>query len=119
MEVMALADTGALMLRIPEHVGVQLQLEQESLREVTVADGRVMQVPGVGPVRVADQGRSCFLGHWCWGIRCGLVSCPDKTPALKAANASRSDGQTLKYHPQKNLGAWRMMFLCPIILAFK
>jgi len=62
VEVVALADTGALMLRIPEHVGVQLQLEQESLREVTVADGRVMQVPGVGPVRVADQGRSCFLG---------------------------------------------------------
>jgi hypothetical protein len=33
-------------------VVVQLQLEQDSLREVTVADGRVMQVPYVGPVRV-------------------------------------------------------------------
>ncbi len=62
-----MADTGALMLRIPEHVGVQLQLEQESLREVTVADGRVMQVPGVGPVRVADQGRSCVVGAWVVG----------------------------------------------------
>jgi hypothetical protein len=50
LEVNALADTGALMLCIPEHVVVQLQLEQESLREVTVADGRVMQVPYVGPV---------------------------------------------------------------------
>ncbi|MFN7898260.1 MAG: hypothetical protein ACK5N0_01150 [Synechococcaceae cyanobacterium] len=45
LEVNGLADTGALMLCIPEHVVVQLQLEQESLREVTVADGRVMQVP--------------------------------------------------------------------------
>ena len=62
LEVIALADTGALMLCIPEHVVVQLQLEQESLREVTVADGRVMQVPYVGPVRVAYQGRSCFVG---------------------------------------------------------
>jgi clan AA aspartic protease len=62
LEVNALADTGALMLCIPEHVVEQLQLEQESLREVTVADGRVMQVPYVGPVRVAYQGRSCFVG---------------------------------------------------------
>jgi len=61
LQVTALADTGALMLCIPEHVVVQLQLEQESLREVTVADGRVMQVSYVGPVRVAFEGRSCFV----------------------------------------------------------
>ena len=35
----ALADTGALMLCIPEHIANQLQLETESLREVSVADG--------------------------------------------------------------------------------
>ena len=62
VEVSALADTGALMLCIPEHLVLQLQLEQESIREVTVADGRVMRVPYVGPVRVAYQGRSCFVG---------------------------------------------------------
>jgi clan AA aspartic protease len=62
LEVTALADTGALMLRIPEHVVVQLQLDHESMREVTVADGRVIQVPYVGPVRVAYEGRSCFVG---------------------------------------------------------
>jgi len=111
MEVMALADTGALMLRIPEHVGVQLQLEQESLREVTVADGRVMQVPGVGPVRVADQGRSCFLGALVLGDSVWLGVVPRQNPhARKAANASRSDGQALKCHPQKNLEAGRMIF---------
>ena len=55
MEVNALVDRGALMLCIPEHVVVQLKLEQESLREVTVADGRVMQVPYVGPVKVVYQ----------------------------------------------------------------
>jgi len=62
VEVSALADTGALMLCIPEHLVLQLQLEQESIREVTVADGRVIRVPYVGPVRVAYQGRSCFVG---------------------------------------------------------
>jgi len=36
----ALADTGSLMLCIPEHVALQLKLETESEREVSVADGR-------------------------------------------------------------------------------
>lgn len=58
----ALVETGALMLCIPQHVAVQLQLEEESQREVTVADGRVAQVPYVGPLRVAAAGRFCYVG---------------------------------------------------------
>lgn len=58
----ALADTGALMLCIPEHVAIQLGLETESEREVTLADGRSQKVPYVGPIRVAFDGRSCFVG---------------------------------------------------------
>lgn len=38
--VTALADTGALMLCIREHIAVQLNLEVKSTREVQVADGR-------------------------------------------------------------------------------
>ena len=34
LKVKALADTGALMLCIPEHVALQLNLETESMREV-------------------------------------------------------------------------------------
>ena len=45
----ALAESGALMLCIPEHLALQLKLQQESEREVTVADGRSMRVPYVGP----------------------------------------------------------------------
>ena len=45
----ALADTGALMLCIPEHIALQLELEMDSKREVTVADGRSMNVPYAGP----------------------------------------------------------------------
>jgi len=63
MEVLVLADTGALMLCIPEHVVAQLQLEQETLREVTVA----------------DQGRSCFVGALVLGdsVWLGAVSSTD------------------------------------------
>ena len=58
----ALADTGALMRCIPEHLALQLRLEQQSEREVTVADGRSMTVPYVGPVKVAFGDRLCFVG---------------------------------------------------------
>lgn len=62
VETTALADSGALMLCIPEHLALQLKLEQESEREITVADGRSMRVPYVGPVKVAFGNRSCFVG---------------------------------------------------------
>ena len=62
VETTALADSGALMLCIPEHLALQLKLEQESERAITVADGRSMRVPYVGPVKVAFGNRSCFVG---------------------------------------------------------
>jgi len=58
----ALANTGALMLCIPEHIALQLKLETESIREVSVADGRKMNVPYVGPIRVTFRNRFCFVG---------------------------------------------------------
>jgi clan AA aspartic protease len=62
VHVNALADTGALMLCIPEHIALQLQLETESTREVSVADGWNISVPYVGPVRVHFGKRMCFVG---------------------------------------------------------
>ena len=62
LAVKALVDTGALMLCIPEHVAVQLDLQTESLREVTVADGRSMKIPYVGPIKVMFEDRLCFVG---------------------------------------------------------
>ncbi len=62
VQASALADTGALILCIPESLARDLQLRQESEREVTVADGRSLRVPYVGPVKVACQGRICFVG---------------------------------------------------------
>lgn len=59
----ALADTRALMLCIPEHVAVQLDLEAESMREVSLADGgRSASIPSVGPLEVAFEKRFCYVG---------------------------------------------------------
>ncbi len=62
VRVRALVDTGALLLCIPEHIAVQLSLETESTREVSVADGRKLRVPYVGPLKVTFGQRFCFAG---------------------------------------------------------
>ena len=62
VKVKALADTGALTLRIPEHIAVQLALECETMREVSVADGRRAKVPYVGPITVSFGNRFCYAG---------------------------------------------------------
>ena len=62
LSVEAPVDTGALMLCIPEHVALQLDLETESMREVSVADGRNTTVPYVGPIRVAFERRFRYVG---------------------------------------------------------
>jgi clan AA aspartic protease len=62
VEVEALADTGAVFLCIPEHVATQLQLQETSKKEVTVADGRRQLLPYVGPIHVRFQNRECYVG---------------------------------------------------------
>lgn len=62
LKVRALVDTGALMLCIPQHVALQLRLERESEREVTVADGRRLKAPYVGPIKVRFEDRFCYVG---------------------------------------------------------
>jgi clan AA aspartic protease len=60
--VRALADTGALHLCIPEHIAIQLELEELYKREVTTADGGKHLCAYVGPVEVKFQNRGCFTG---------------------------------------------------------
>lgn len=76
VRVRALSDAGALMLCIPEHVALQLGLDTESEREVTVAAGRKRKVPYVGPVRVSFDGRMCFVGALVVGDEVLLGSVP-------------------------------------------
>jgi clan AA aspartic protease len=77
--VRALADTGALMLCLPQPVVTQLGLEIDSMREVIVANGHKQMVPYVGPVRIAFQNRSCFVGAFVLGdeVLLGVVPMED------------------------------------------
>ena len=76
VKVRALADTGALLLCLPQSVASQLGLEAESEREVTVANGMKQLVPYVGPIRVTFQGRICFVGAFVIGDEVLLGAVP-------------------------------------------
>ena len=62
IEVEALADTGALFLRIPEHIANQLQLKETSRKEITTADGKRQLCPYVGPIHIRFGNRECYVG---------------------------------------------------------
>ena len=62
LSVRALVDTGAMTICIPEHVAVQLKLEEIEKREVTTADEKSHLVPYVGPIQIRFQRRTCFTG---------------------------------------------------------
>ena len=72
----ALVDTGALHLCIPEAMSRQLNLAAERIRRVTFADGRCVEAPYVGPVRVEVGGRTCFVGAMVFGDEVLLGSIP-------------------------------------------
>jgi clan AA aspartic protease len=72
----ALADTGALMLCIPEHLALQLELATESEREGSVADGRKRKVPYVGPIKVGFGKRFCYVGALVMGDEVLLGAVP-------------------------------------------
>lgn len=76
MRVKALADTGALHLCIPEHIAIQLQLEELYKREVPTADGGRHLCPYVGPVEVKFENRGCFTGALVLGNEVVLGAVP-------------------------------------------
>jgi clan AA aspartic protease len=58
----ALADTGAVYLCIPEHIASQLKLEELYRKEIITADGKSHLCPYVGPVHVHFENRGCVVG---------------------------------------------------------
>jgi clan AA aspartic protease len=62
VEVVGLADSGALHLCIPEHIQIQLNLEAIDQKEVTLADGSKKLVPYVGPIELRFKNRVGFAG---------------------------------------------------------
>jgi clan AA aspartic protease len=86
----ALVDTGALMLCLPEHIKVQLNLEEAEKREVTTADGKRHLVSYVGPVQVKFQNRSCFVGALILGDQVLLGAVPMEDMDLIVSPSNRT-----------------------------
>jgi clan AA aspartic protease len=88
LTVNALVDTDSLMLCVPEHVKIQLALEEADKREVTTADGKKHLVSYVGPVQVKFQNRSCYVGALVLGdqVLLGAVPLEDMDLVVSAAN---------------------------------
>jgi len=96
LSVNSLVDTGALMLCIPEHIKVQLNLEEAEKREITTADGKKHLVSCVGPVQIKFQNRSCFVGALVLGDEVLLGAVPMEDMDLIVSPASR----TLSVNPE-------------------
>lgn len=74
--VEALVDSGAVHLCIPEHIKIQLKLEEIDKKEVTLADGGRKLVPYVGPIEIRFKNRVGFAGALVMGDQILLGSIP-------------------------------------------
>lgn len=72
----ALADTGSVFLIVPEHIQLQLGLEEQSRKEVTLADGGKKMVPYVGPIEVRFKNRVAYVGAIVMGDQVLLGAIP-------------------------------------------
>lgn len=71
-----LVDTGALHLCIPEHIMIQLELEEQDKKEVTLADGSRKLVPYVGPIEIGFKNRKGYVGALVMGDEVLLGAIP-------------------------------------------
>lgn len=76
VEIDALADTGAVHLCIPQHIQIQLALEEIDKKEVALADGSRRSVPYVGPIELRFQNRIGFAGALVMGDQALLGTIP-------------------------------------------
>ena len=76
VDVDALVDSGATHLCIPEHVQLQLQLDEIDSKEVTLADGSKKLVPYVGPIELRFKNRVGFAGALVMGDQVLLGAIP-------------------------------------------
>ena len=76
VEAVALADSGAVHLCIPERIRFQLQLDEQDRKEVTLADGSKRLVPYVGPLELRFKNRVGFVGALVMGAQVLLGAIP-------------------------------------------
>ena len=76
LEADALVDSGAVHLCIPEHIQIQLKLEEIDKKEVILADGERKLVPYVGPIEINFKNRIGFAGALVMGDQILLGAIP-------------------------------------------
>ena len=76
IEVDALVDSGAVHLCIPEHIRIQLELDEIDKKEVTLADGSKKLIPYVGPIEIKFKNRIGFAGALVMGDQALLGAIP-------------------------------------------
>ena len=86
----SLVDTGALHLCIPEHIAIQLELEELYKREVTTADGKKHLVPYMGPLSIKFENRGCFTGALVLGDEVLLGAVPMEDMDLLVSPAKQA-----------------------------
>ena len=90
VDVVALADSGALHLCIPEHVQLQLKLEAIDNKEVTLADGTKKLVQYVGPIELRFKNRVGFSGALVMGDEILLGAIPMEDMDIVIAPKTRT-----------------------------
>ena len=76
VKVQALVDSGAVHLCIPDHVRIQLKLDEIDKKEITLADGGKKLVPYVGPIQIRFKNRVGFAGALVMGDQVLLGAIP-------------------------------------------
>lgn len=92
----SLVDTDALHLCIPEHMAIQLELEELYKREVVTADGKKHLVPYMEFLIVKFENRACFTGALVMGneVLLGTVPMEDMDVLISPTK------QTLMVNPE-------------------
>lgn len=90
LPISALADTGSVHLCIPEHVRIQLELEETGKKEVTLANSSRELVPYVGPLEVRFGNRIGFMGALVLGDQVLLGAIPMEDMDLVVIPSTRT-----------------------------
>jgi len=76
IEIDSLVDSGSVHLCVPEHIRIQLELDEIDKKEAILADGSKQLVPYVGPIEIHFKNRIGFSGALVMGDQVLLGSIP-------------------------------------------
>ena len=88
--VPALADSGSLHLCIPQHIQIQLELEETGRKEATLADDSRRLVSYVGPIEIRFRNRVGFVGALVMGTQVLLGAIPMEDMDLVVIPSTRT-----------------------------